>query len=575
VGIAKHDLGTLNASIAIEYLVGAVWTAFPGAGIIQPADNTPILLLTALTRVDGVRVRITNADDEPTVSIIMAGLADEWPRPFVWTGQPITEGDRIGFENTRSVTNNWLGRSVVTDGLQFGADMNNVTEAWRQTAFQSFKDYANGEDAAFFIALRPLDYPDELAYAWATNVVTASRAMPNKRISTSVSLQCQGLRQGDQSGPPPSFISNAPVILTRLTEAFSQDLSGNLYRFGVDVPRKTNRGWSIAGAARREHGEAPTNGRQSGAATLTTLPVEGLFNPMRVASGGAIWHRRIVGSFAVTTAPVYVRFRVRAGTSGRIFINVRNGTAGTEDQVGVDLPFSGNPTFGTNSGVVSAFVIKTLPNGDIDATFTWTPNANGAAANIGIGPGSAVTGEYIDIIGMQATTAFSEWIMGGAGTKAIAADIMSLNLTGLDMSAGFMLKMVGNVDATERVSADRFYQADDGSNSNRFISFINPANGFTLCQQLSGDVFQGSSTLRNSALIPPVAFSLVGAHGTNYIGGAVNGVVATPDTAASFITPNRLFIGSNGDLVNLPMTLSRIELVPGAPTTALVTELAG
>ena len=201
VGIAKHDLATTNATIAIEYLVGATWTAFPGAGALEPADNTPILLLTALTNVDGVRVRITAADDEPTVSIIMVGLADEWPRPFVWTGQPITEGDRIGFENTIAVTGNWLGRSVVSDGLQFGVDMNHVTEAWRQTDFQAFKAYANGEDAAFFIALRPLDYPDELAYAWATNVVTAQRSTANKAISTSVSLQCQGLRQGQGVRP--------------------------------------------------------------------------------------------------------------------------------------------------------------------------------------------------------------------------------------------------------------------------------------------------------------------------------------------------------------------------------------
>ena len=194
VGISKHDFGTINATVAIEYLVGATWTAFPGAGALTPADDTPILLLTALTNVDGVRVRITAADDEPTVSIIMVGLADEWPRPFVWPGQPITEGDRIGFENTIAVTGNWLGRSVVSDGLQFGVEMNHVTEAWRQTTFKAFKVYTNGEDAAFFIALRPLDYPDELAYAWATNVVTATRAMPNKVISTSVSLQCQGLR---------------------------------------------------------------------------------------------------------------------------------------------------------------------------------------------------------------------------------------------------------------------------------------------------------------------------------------------------------------------------------------------
>ena len=195
VGIAKHDLATTNATIAIEYLVGSTWAAFPGAGALQPADNTPILLLTAVTVATGVRVRITSAFEPPAISVIMVGTADEWPRPFVWTGQPITEGDRIGFENTLAVTGNWLGRSVVSDGLQFGVEMNHVTEAWRQTNLKAFKAYANGEDAAFFIAHRPLDYPNELSYAWATDVVTANRSTPNKAISTAVAMRCQGLRQ--------------------------------------------------------------------------------------------------------------------------------------------------------------------------------------------------------------------------------------------------------------------------------------------------------------------------------------------------------------------------------------------
>jgi hypothetical protein len=194
VGIAKHDLGTQNATIAIEYDVGGVWTAFAGASALTPADDSPILLLAPVTAVDGVRVTISSADANPTISVIMVGVADEWPRPFVWTGQPITEGDRIQFENTVALTGNWLGRSVVSDGLQFEVTMNNVSETWRQGDFKAFKDYANGNDAAFFIALRPSDYPNELAYAWAAGVVRAERSQPNNSISTSVTMTLQGLR---------------------------------------------------------------------------------------------------------------------------------------------------------------------------------------------------------------------------------------------------------------------------------------------------------------------------------------------------------------------------------------------
>jgi len=194
VGIAKHDLGSLNATIAVEYDIGGVWTAFTGAGALQPEDDNPILLLVEEIDCDAVRVRITAADDNPTISVIMVGEADEWPRPFQWIGQPITEGDRIRFENTIAVTGNWLGRSIAAQGIQFSVTMNYVPETWRQTGFADFKTYANGIDAVFFIALRPGTYPKEVAYAWATDVVTAERAMPNKKISTAVEMNCQGLR---------------------------------------------------------------------------------------------------------------------------------------------------------------------------------------------------------------------------------------------------------------------------------------------------------------------------------------------------------------------------------------------
>jgi len=194
IGIAKHDLGTQNTTISIEYSSGGAWQAFAGASAISPADDAPILFLAPVTSVDGVRVVISAADAAPTISVIMVGLADEWPRPFVWTGQPITEGDRITFDNTIAVTGNWLGRSRVSDGLQFDVTMQHASEAWRQTTLKDFKSYANGADAAFFIALRPDDYPEEVAYAWATGVVRAAREMSNNALSTTVSMTLQGLR---------------------------------------------------------------------------------------------------------------------------------------------------------------------------------------------------------------------------------------------------------------------------------------------------------------------------------------------------------------------------------------------
>jgi hypothetical protein len=175
---------------------------------------------------------------------------------------------------------------------------------------------------------------------------------------------------------------------------------------------------------------------------------------------------------------------------------------------------------------------------------------------------------------MQATSQFSEWIMGGAGAVAQAADVASLDLAGVSMAAGFMLRMDGTVLATPRVIFDRFYQADTGTNNTRTLTYIAPSSGSVSVEQFSAGVAQGVANT-GAVLSPPSVFSLVGAHGVNYIGGAWAGVVATPDTTADYEVPTTLRIGSTvGAGSNLPLLLTNITLFPEAPTTPRVTEVA-
>ena len=551
---------------------------------------------------------------------------------------------------------------------------------------------------------------------------------------------------GRRSGGGGSFRSSHPLLLTRSTAAWAQDLSGNLFAFGVNERRLTNAGLTITGAATRLHGEAPTNGDNQ-SATSTPLSAEGLFKPMRVASTGAIWNRRNAPDFAITNGtPVYVRARVRSGTSGRVRLMVRNNTAATESLLlGT---FAAPSVTISDAGAITAIVNRLLPNGDREFTFTWTPNSTAATGQIGIGPDSATTGQAIDIIGMQATSQFSEWIMGGASTFLQAADVATLDLalsgnttrlhgeapangsnsgatssvlsaegvfnplrsisagaafhrraspdfaltngipvyvrarvragtsgrvritcrnsvavtesliTGVfaapavtatasgaitsfvnllltngdreitfvwtpnatsataqiavgpdsavsgetidiigmqattefsdwimgsasavtqssrvSMAAGFMLRMDGTVLGTPRVNFDRFYQADNAVNGNRSAGFVSPG-GTRDVGQFDASVSQGSAQI-SATVTPPSVFSIIGAHGENYIGGASGGVVATPDTTASYITPTRVFIGSqDGATNNLPLLLTRITLFPEVPTTPRVTAVS-
>ena len=193
IGIAKHDLASLGAVFSVDYNLGAGFVAYPGLSGITASNDKPLLFLVSPRNVTAIRLTVTSADAMPTIAVISAGVAMEMPRPFVWTGQPITEGEQVAFEDTRSQTGNWLGRSIQSTGLQFSLTMNNASETWRQGAWQDFKAWANGEGAAFFIAARPFGYPEEVSFAWMNDTARANRGRPNKTNSTEITLNCQGM----------------------------------------------------------------------------------------------------------------------------------------------------------------------------------------------------------------------------------------------------------------------------------------------------------------------------------------------------------------------------------------------
>jgi hypothetical protein len=268
---------------------------------------------------------------------------------------------------------------------------------------------------------------------------------------------------------------------------------------------------------------------------------------------------------------VYIRARVRSGTSGRFRVVCRNEIAATESILGG--VFATPTVFAGAAGTITDVVNKLLPNGDREFTFTLTPNATSANVSFGIGPDSDTSGMTIDIIGMQATSQFSEWIMGGVGTVAQAADVATLDLTGVSMAAGFMLRMDGTVLGAGFSTYSRFFQADNGTQDSTNVAIINLSNSQWQVQQKTATVLQSNIVL--GALLPlPAVFSIVGAYAQDYVGGSRNGIVATPDITSDFATPNRLHIGSNVGGENLPLTLTRITLYPETPTTPRVTAVS-
>lgn len=190
LGIAVHTAATEGATITVQKRTGSTWSNWGGGTLITPETNDPILFLLEPQTVSGIGIRVTGGT--PVIGVMRAGSVMEWPRRATWTGLPITESERLQYDVNASDTGNWLGRSVRGRGNSFDVEIDHLSEAYRSGDFRDFADHCNKGDATFWIAPRPLDYADEVAYAWSPDVIRMSREQPNKLISGSVSMSLQG-----------------------------------------------------------------------------------------------------------------------------------------------------------------------------------------------------------------------------------------------------------------------------------------------------------------------------------------------------------------------------------------------
>lgn len=192
IAIGAHTLGSDGATINIQYDSGG-GTFATLIGPHTPSSDDAILFLISGTNADRVRVQITSASANPELGVIRIGQATEWPQMARWTGIPIDEALKVQYRTNRSVTGEWLGRTVLGQGLEFEVNLEHLSETWRTGEWAEFRDYLQTGDATFFIASRPVSpYLDEVAYVWPADNPQMDRAMSNKNISGSVTLSLQG-----------------------------------------------------------------------------------------------------------------------------------------------------------------------------------------------------------------------------------------------------------------------------------------------------------------------------------------------------------------------------------------------
>lgn len=184
--LAAHNLGSIGASVTCQ--VGGVTV-----GSISPTDDSAILFLFSSRSASQIQFVITGGTAE--IAVAQAGDALEMPQLSVFTGLPISESKQVRYRHQQSVTGDVLGRAVEGADLRFDMTVQNLPETFRAaTGDITWKGFINHVDnvGPFFIAAKPSSYPDDVAYARATERPRFNRERPNLNNSGAVTFQCMG-----------------------------------------------------------------------------------------------------------------------------------------------------------------------------------------------------------------------------------------------------------------------------------------------------------------------------------------------------------------------------------------------
>lgn len=184
--IAAHNLSDIGATVTCR--VGGT-----SVGSISPTDDGAIVFLFSSRSASQVQFVITGGTAE--IAVAQAGEALEMPQLSVFTGLPISESKQVRYRHQQSITGDVLGRAVEGADLRFDLTVQNLPETFRAAAGDiTWKGFINHVDntGPFFIAAKPSSYPDDVAYARATERPRFNRERPNLNNSGAVTFQCVG-----------------------------------------------------------------------------------------------------------------------------------------------------------------------------------------------------------------------------------------------------------------------------------------------------------------------------------------------------------------------------------------------
>ena len=168
VGIAAHNAGThdngVNISVGYATSVGG---GVSNLDTMQFNDSNGALMIVFNPVVaQEIIITFSASTSGLELGVIYAGLALEMPHGL-WGGHaPIVLNGETKYQNTMSDSGNFLGRSIVRQGIETSYKWRHLDPDWIRSDFMPFVKSAR--KTPFFILERPDTYT-ETAYGFTTN----------------------------------------------------------------------------------------------------------------------------------------------------------------------------------------------------------------------------------------------------------------------------------------------------------------------------------------------------------------------------------------------------------------------
>jgi hypothetical protein len=169
--LAAHTLGTEQATVVLEHWDGGLWTEIHQ--VLPGNDRVLVVLFDEVTDTK-FRVRLTGAT-VPSIGVVQLGKALAMPVGVTRDHGPITLQRRTRHETSVSGTGQFLGRSVLREGVATNITFGPLAASFVRDEFQAFVDHARA-DGPFGWAWNADEWPAEVAYVWAGADVTPAHA---------------------------------------------------------------------------------------------------------------------------------------------------------------------------------------------------------------------------------------------------------------------------------------------------------------------------------------------------------------------------------------------------------------